>query len=87
MCRLGMETLAQGRQSLSLLDDLNWVSRSSVCVCVCAWSYCSLLWYVWLMSLGGLVFSEGILYLGKRRGTELMKRMRGREEGKTAIVM
>jgi hypothetical protein len=26
---------------------------------VCAWSYCSLLCYVWLMSLGVLLFCEG----------------------------
>jgi hypothetical protein len=35
------------------------VASSSLDVMVCAWSYCSCLCSVWLMSRGGLLFSEG----------------------------
>lgn len=49
-----------------------YVALSSLDVMLCAWSYCSLLYCVWLMSLGGLFFSEGIRDRsggeGRRRG-------------------
>lgn len=33
---------------------------SSLNVVACAWNYCSLLRPVWLISLGGLLYSEGM---------------------------
>lgn len=37
----------------------HWVASSSLHVMVCAWSYWSLLCYIGLMSLGGMLFSGG----------------------------
>lgn len=37
----------------------SWVALSNLDAIVCAWPYCSLLYHVWLTSLGGLLFSEG----------------------------
>lgn len=51
----------------------------------CAWSYCSILYNVCLMSLGGLLFFEGI----QREVLEEMlggkKRLGGLERGETMI--
>ena len=47
-----------------------WVALSSLDVMVCAWSYCSLLCHVWLVSLNGLLWvegREGVVDLGERR--------------------
>ena len=46
--------------SLTLLPALEtsyWVASPTLDMRVCVWSYCILLCHVWLMSLGGLIFS------------------------------
>ena len=40
---------------------LYWVTLSSLDMWAFAVSYCTLFCYVWLLSLGGLLFSEGKL--------------------------
>lgn len=81
---MGCLTAGAGTVSDSLSSY--WVASSGPDVMVCALSYCTLLCCVWLVSLGGLLFSEG-----KQRVDGSGKRgcLRGetwrREKGETAI--
>ena len=46
----------------------SWVALSSLYTKACAYSYCISLCYVWLISLGGLIFSEGKQRRSGRQG-------------------
>jgi hypothetical protein len=49
-----------------------WVAWSSLCMKIYAYSYCNLLYHIWLLSLGCLLSlrgNRGGMDLGKRGGT------------------
>lgn len=59
-----------------------WTALSSLDVMIYAWYYYGLLYHVWLMSLGGLFFSEGKQKIrvdfGGREGVEEIGGRRGK---------
>lgn len=57
----GILTVEQGAvpDSCLLLGPFSFVALFSLDVMIWAWSHCSLLCYIWLISLEGMIFSEG----------------------------